>query len=72
MLFDLRVFYFLKKDRDFARSFFSGKLILAAAGTTVDSLFFGQVEIASGKLILATTGPTDRLVKKLTSIPAWV
>ena len=67
MLFVLRVFYFFKKDRDFARSFFSGKLILAAAGPTVDSLFFGQVEIASGKLILATVGQTDRLLNKLIS-----
>ena len=69
MLFVLRMFYFFKKDRDFACSFFSGKLILSAAGPTVDSLFFGQVEIASGKLILATVGPTDRLLKKLISTP---
>ena len=59
MHFDLSAFYFFKKDRDFARSFFSGKLILAAAGPTVNSLFFGQVEIASGKQILATVRPTD-------------
>ena len=69
MLFVSRVFHFFKKDRDFARSFSSGKLILAAAGPTVDSLFFGQVEIASGKRILATVGPMDRLLKKLISIP---
>ena len=63
------MFYFSKKDRDFARSFFSGKFVLAAAGPTIDSLSFGQVEIASDKLILATVGPTSRLLKKLISIP---
>ena len=46
---------------------FSGKLILAAAGLTGDSFFFGQVEIALGKMILATVGSTDRLIKKLIS-----
>ena len=50
--------------------FFLGKWILAAVGPMVDSLFFGQVEIASGKLILATVGLTDWLLKKLIATPA--
>ena len=62
-------FDFLKKMVISHAHFFSCKLILAAADPTVDSLFFGQVEIASGKLILATVGPTDRLLKQLISTP---
>ena len=70
MLFVLGVFYFVTEDYDFTRLFFfSGKLIQAAAGPTADSLFFGHVEIASGKLILETVGPTDLLLKKLISTP---
>ena len=49
--------------------FFSGKLILAAAGPTADSFFLGQDEIASGKLILATVGLTDLLLEKSISTP---
>ena len=49
--------------------FFSGKLVLAAVGLITDNLFFGQVEIASGKVILATVGPIDLLLKKVISTP---
>ena len=49
--------------------FFRGKLILAAGGTTVDSLFFRQVEMASSKLISGRVSPTDRLPKNLISTP---
>ena len=67
MLFVLSVFYFFYRDRDYTRSFFSGKLILAAAGPIADNLFFEQVEIVSGKLILETVGPADLLLEKLIS-----
>ena len=43
------LFYFHKKYCDFARSFFAGKLILAAACPTVDSLFFGQPDISNSR-----------------------
>ena len=48
------------------------KLILAAAGLTTDGLLFRQDEIILGKLILATVGLPDLLLKKLISIPAIV
>ena len=66
-VFVLSVFYFFNIDRDFTRSFFSGKLKLA--GPTADSLLLGQVEIASGKLILPTVSPADLPLKKLISTP---
>ena len=50
---------------------FSRKLILSAADPTADSLFFRQGEISSGKLILATVGSTDLLLKRLISTPGW-
>ena len=71
MLFVLRVFYFFKKDRHFARSLFSSKLILAAVSPIADSLFFGKVEISSSKLTLAAAGPTNGMLKKLISTPVY-
>ena len=48
----MKIRFDFEKDCDFTRSFFfSGKLILAAASLTADSLFFGQDEIVLGKLI---------------------
>ena len=38
-------------------------------GPTIDSLFFGQAEITSDKLILATVCSTDLLLEKLISTP---